>query len=58
MRNGNILNLALKNLFDVPETVFQEAKEVKVTIVDLCKNKFTTVPPGLVIKQFNYIIIR
>lgn len=48
MRNGNILNLALKNLTDVPEAVFQEAKEAKVTIVDLCKNKFTKVPPGSV----------
>ncbi|XP_018577028.1 leucine-rich repeat-containing protein 40 isoform X3 [Anoplophora glabripennis] len=49
MRNGNILNLALKNLSDVPDSCFEEAKEAKVTIVDLCKNKFTKVPEGLVL---------
>ncbi|KAJ8984995.1 hypothetical protein NQ317_016906 [Molorchus minor] len=47
MRNGNILNLALKNLSDVPEEVFEEAKEAKVTVVDLCKNNFTQVPSRL-----------
>lgn len=58
MRNGNILNLALKNLSDVPKTCFEEAKEAKVTIVDLCKNKFTKVPPGSVYQRFSNIIIQ
>ncbi|KAJ8967536.1 hypothetical protein NQ314_002851 [Rhamnusium bicolor] len=49
MRNGNILNLALKNLTHVPEECFSEAKEAKVTVVDLCKNRFIEVPSGLII---------
>ncbi|KAJ8912934.1 hypothetical protein NQ315_017265 [Exocentrus adspersus] len=47
MRTGSMLNLALKDLSDIPDSCFLEAKEAKVTIVDLCKNKFTKVPPGL-----------
>lgn len=58
MRNGNILNLALKNISDVPETCFEEAKEAKVTIVDLCKNKFTKVPQGSVFQCLRNIIIQ
>ncbi|XP_028142541.1 leucine-rich repeat-containing protein 40-like isoform X2 [Diabrotica virgifera virgifera] len=47
MRNGNILNLALKNISDVPEECFMEAKEANVSNVDLCKNKFVDIPHGL-----------
>ncbi|XP_060528637.1 leucine-rich repeat-containing protein 40-like [Cylas formicarius] len=47
MKNGNILNLTMKNLSDVPDEVFLEAKEARVTIVDLCKNKFNKIPCGL-----------
>ncbi|XP_050303394.1 leucine-rich repeat-containing protein 40-like [Anthonomus grandis grandis] len=47
MRHGNILNLAMKDLTFVPEEVFRDAKEVRVSTVDLCKNKFTQVPDGL-----------
>ncbi|KAG5886603.1 hypothetical protein JTB14_001027 [Gonioctena quinquepunctata] len=49
MRNGKILNLAMKTISEIPEECFHEAKEAKVTTVDLCKNKFTTVPSGLTI---------
>lgn len=46
MRKGNILNLTLKELSEIPEECFTEAKEAKVTVVDLCKNRFTEVPSG------------
>lgn len=46
MRNGNVLNLTMKNLLSVPEEVFTEAKEARVTVVDLCKNKLTQFPNG------------
>lgn len=46
MRNGNILNLTMKDLGEVPDECFEEAKEAKVSTVDLCKNRFAKVPPG------------
>ncbi|CAG9772451.1 unnamed protein product [Ceutorhynchus assimilis] len=54
MRNGNILNLTMKNLTLVPEEVFEEAKEARVSVVDLCKNKLTQFPSGLIMLS-NYI---
>ncbi|XP_030749929.1 leucine-rich repeat-containing protein 40-like [Sitophilus oryzae] len=54
MRNGNILNLTMKNLATIPDEVFSEAEEAKVSVVDLCKNKLTTVPSGLQ-KLSNYL---
>ncbi|XP_056639681.1 leucine-rich repeat-containing protein 40-like isoform X7 [Diorhabda sublineata] len=47
MRHGNFLNLAKKNISEIPEECFIEAKEAKVTCVDLCKNKFVDIPAGL-----------
>ncbi|XP_076265716.1 leucine-rich repeat-containing protein 40-like isoform X1 [Rhynchophorus ferrugineus] len=47
MKNGNILNLTMRNLSEVPENVFNEACEARVAVVDLCKNKLSTVPEGL-----------
>nr|XP_023016542.1 leucine-rich repeat-containing protein 40-like [Leptinotarsa decemlineata] len=47
MRNGNVLNLAMKDISEIPEECFLEAKEANVTSVDLCKNKFHNVPSGL-----------
>lgn len=47
MRNGNFLNLAMKNISEVSEECFIEAKEANVSYVDLCKNKLVDVPAGL-----------
>ncbi|CAH1959487.1 unnamed protein product [Acanthoscelides obtectus] len=47
MRQGNIMNISMKNIDSIPEECFNEAKEAKVYCVDLCKNKFTIVPEGL-----------
>ncbi|XP_074036233.1 leucine rich repeat containing flyers-cup [Leptinotarsa decemlineata] len=49
MRNGNVLNLAMKDISEIPEECFLEAKEANVTSVDLCKNKFHNVPSGLLL---------
>lgn len=46
MRNLRALNLAMKELTNVPDSVFEEAKGAEVAAVDLCKNKFTVVPSG------------
>lgn len=46
MRNGNILNLATKDLASIPDEVFVEAKEARVASVDLCKNKLVLAPVG------------
>lgn len=46
MRNGHILNLAMKDISDVPDECFLEAKEASVSSVDLCKNKFVNIPSG------------
>lgn len=47
MKHSRALNLTMKQLTNVPEAVFAEAKAAEVTIVDLCKNKLTSVPDGL-----------
>nr|CAI5840168.1 unnamed protein product [Callosobruchus analis] len=47
MRQGNIMNISMKNINSIPEECFREAKEAKVYCVDLCKNKFNIVPEGL-----------
>ncbi|XP_066152991.1 leucine-rich repeat-containing protein 40-like isoform X2 [Euwallacea fornicatus] len=49
MRNGNILNLAMKNLSVIPDHVFMEAKEAHVSVVDLCKNKLPQLPLSLLL---------
>lgn len=46
MRNLRALNLTMKDLTNVPDAVFEEAQKAEVTIVDLCKNKFSEVPKG------------
>lgn len=47
MRNGNILNLTMKSISVIPDKVFSEAQEARVSVVDLCKNKLSEVPTGL-----------
>lgn len=47
MKHSRALNLTMKQLTHVPDTVFTEAKAAEVSIVDLCKNKLTAVPDGL-----------
>lgn len=44
MRNGNVLQLPMKNLSTIPDQVFSEAKEAHVNVVDLCKNKLSHFP--------------
>ncbi|GFG36680.1 hypothetical protein Cfor_11016 [Coptotermes formosanus] len=47
MRAGRSLSLAVQDLTDIPDCVFQEALEAEVTTVDLSKNKLKEVPNGL-----------
>lgn len=47
MKNSRSLNVVMHQLTHIPDEVFQEAKTAEVTMVDLCKNKFTSIPPGL-----------
>ncbi|CAG9860792.1 unnamed protein product [Phyllotreta striolata] len=48
MRNGNILNLAMKDIGDIPEECFVEANKASVCSVDISKNKFVNIPSGLI----------
>lgn len=36
----------MKNLTNIPEEVFKQAKEENVTLIDLSKNKFNDFPLG------------
>ncbi|KAJ9601653.1 hypothetical protein L9F63_000186 [Diploptera punctata] len=47
MRNVRALGLAMQDLTEIPDSVFQEALEAEVTTVDLSKNKLKQVPDGL-----------
>ncbi|XP_044260698.1 leucine-rich repeat-containing protein 40-like isoform X2 [Tribolium madens] len=47
MKHSRALNVTMKQLTSVPDDVFEEAKLAEVTIVDLCKNKLSSVPSGL-----------
>ena len=46
MRAVRSLNLAMRDLTEIPDYVFQEALEAEVTTVDLSKNKLKEVPSG------------
>lgn len=46
MRAGRSLSLAMQDLTEIPDSVFQEALEAEVTTVDLSKNKLKEVPSG------------
>jgi len=46
MRAGRSLSLAMQDLTEISDSVFQEALEAEVTAVDLSKNKLKEVPSG------------
>jgi hypothetical protein len=46
MRAGQSLSLAMLDITEIPDSVFQEALEAEVTTVDLSKNKLKEVPGG------------
>lgn len=46
MRNSRTLSLTMKELTKIPDSVFEEAEQAEVTVVDLCKNKLFEVPAG------------
>lgn len=50
MRRSRTLALGMKGLteIDIEERVFEEALDSEVTVVDLSKNKFTSLPSGLI----------
>ncbi|XP_044755833.1 leucine-rich repeat-containing protein 40-like [Coccinella septempunctata] len=48
MRNAHTLNLSMKELKTVPEEVFKDAQWAEVSCVDLCRNKFSEFPTGLI----------
>lgn len=47
MRNAKLLSLVGQNLAEVPEEVFENAKEAEVTCVDLSKNKLQELTDGM-----------
>ncbi|XP_014205804.1 leucine-rich repeat-containing protein 40-like [Copidosoma floridanum] len=47
MRNAKLLSLVGQNLAEVPEEVFENAKEAEVTCVDLSRNKLQELTDGL-----------
>ncbi|KRT78958.1 hypothetical protein AMK59_7353 [Oryctes borbonicus] len=47
MKNSRSLNLTMKDLTNIPDSVFDDAVTAEVNIVDLCKNKLASVPTGL-----------
>jgi len=46
MRTCRSLSLAMQDLTEIPDCVFQEALEAEVTTVDISKNKLKEVPSG------------
>lgn len=44
MRSSKAVNLACRDLCNIPDSVFEEALEVPCSIVDLSKNRLTEVP--------------
>lgn len=48
MKKGRSLTLCARDLSEVPDSVFREAKEAEIAIVDLSKNKFKNLPEGIV----------
>lgn len=47
MRHSRALSLGMQNLSSIPDSVFEDAQKAEVNVVDLCKNKFSSVPEGL-----------
>lgn len=46
MRKTHTLSVAMKNLTEVPDSLFQTAQEEGVSTVDFSKNKFSSIPEG------------
>jgi len=46
MKSSRTLNLALRELAEVPEELFHEAVHAEVSTVDICKNQLTAFPLG------------
>lgn len=46
MRKSRTLSAVMKNLTDIPDSVFMMAQEEGVSTVDFSKNKLATVPEG------------
>jgi hypothetical protein len=46
MKSTRTLNLALRELAEVPEEIFHEAVQAEVSTVDICKNQLTAFPLG------------
>lgn len=47
MRNNKSLNLQMKDLSSIPDSVFLDAQTAEVNLIDLSKNKLTSIPNGL-----------
>lgn len=46
MKNTRSINLSMKELAHIPDTVFEDALKAEINIVDICRNKFVEVPKG------------
>lgn len=44
MKNSKSLNLTMKDVTHIPDSVFDDALTAEVNIIDLCKNKLTALP--------------
>lgn len=47
MRNAKLCSVVAQNLSEIPDEVFNNAKEAEVTCVDLSKNKLQELPESL-----------
>lgn len=56
MRKSHTLSVVMKGLTDIPDTVFMEAQEEGVSVIDLSKNKLASVPEGYSLKILNWNI--
>lgn len=47
MKKTHSLSMVMKNLTEIPENVFLDAKEASVNNIDLSKNKLSSIPDGV-----------
>ena len=52
MSRTRTLSIPMKNLTDIPDSVFMTAQVESVNVIDLSKNKLSTIPEGLVFLNF------
>lgn len=61
MRKTHTLSVVMKGLTDIPDTLFMDAQEEGVNVIDLSKNKLTGVPEGyclcIIYKHFKFSIL-